>query len=126
MDDEMKYDTRFIDHILVVGQTGCEKTTFVQNLGKNRIFDDVNTVDWVSKIQLFKNRERQLRRTFSDASIEFHYPEDLSEFDILLESFREEEIDNNSYVNNIAMGENRELDKLIVMDDVSGLADKSN
>ena len=32
----------------------------------------------------------------------------------------------NSDVNSIVMGENRELDRLIVMDNVSGLADKSN
>ena len=28
----------FPDNILVVGQMGCGKTSFVQNLGKNRIF----------------------------------------------------------------------------------------
>ena len=52
------------------------------------------------------------------------------ELDTLLETFRDEneeqEIDSNSDVNNIVMGENRELDRLIVMDDISGLADKSN
>ena len=129
MASEIRYDGRFVGNILLVGQTGCGKTTFVQNLGKNRIFGDVKTVDWVSKIQLSKNREEHLRRTFSYASVDFHYPEDLSQFDTLLESFRDEnkeEFDDSSDVNNIVMGEYRELDKLILMDDVSGLADKSN
>ena len=30
------YDQRFTDNILVLGQTGCGKTTFVQNLGEKQ------------------------------------------------------------------------------------------
>ena len=30
--------------ILVVGKTGCGKTRFVQNLGKNRMFSDIKEV----------------------------------------------------------------------------------
>ena len=29
------YDAKFEGNILVVGKTGCRKTTFVQNIGKN-------------------------------------------------------------------------------------------
>ena len=59
--------------------------------------------------------------------MEFHYPEDLGEFDTLLETFRDEtDFEDNSNVNSIVIGENRELDRLIIKDDVSGLADKSN
>ena len=128
MEGEIKFDARSVGNILVVGQTGCGKTTFVQNLVLNRIFGEIKTVDWVSKIKLSKGREDDLRRTFSYASVEFHYPEDLGEFDTLLETFRNENEfeDDNSDVNSIVMGENRELDQLIVMDNVSGLADKSN
>ena len=128
MEGENKYDARFVGNILVVGQTGCGKTIFVQNLGLNRIFGEIKTVDWVSKIKLSKGKEDHLRRTFSYVSVEFHYPEDLGEFDTLLETFRDETEfeDDNSDVNSIVMGENRELDRLIVMEDVSGLADKSN
>ena len=37
MADELNYlyDTKFEGNILVVGITGCRKTKFVQNLGKN-------------------------------------------------------------------------------------------
>ena len=122
---EIKFDARFAGNILVVGQTGCGKTTFVQNLGLNRMFSDIKTVDWISKITLSRGREDQLREIFSYASFEFH--EDLGEFETLLETFRGEEIEEeNLNVNSIETGENRELDRLIVMDKVSGLADKSN
>ena len=52
--DEMEYmfDGKFKDNILIVGRTGCGKTTFVQNLGKNELFGDVSTVFWISKIPL--------------------------------------------------------------------------
>ena len=129
MKGEIKFDARFVRNILVVGQAGCGKTTFVQNLGLNRIFGEIKTVDYVSKIKLSKGREDHLRWTFSYASVEFHYPEDLGEFGTLLETFWDETEfveGDSSDVNSIVMGENRELDRLIVMDDVSGLADKSN
>ena len=45
---------------------GCGKTSFVQNLGKNKIFgSNLLTVDWVSKINLNKNREDEIRQFFA-------------------------------------------------------------
>ena len=38
-----EYDGSFTDNILVVGQTGCGKTTFVQNLGQNRMFGELKS-----------------------------------------------------------------------------------
>ena len=35
------YDAKFEGNILVVGRTGCGKTTFIQNLGKNKMFGDI-------------------------------------------------------------------------------------
>ena len=35
-------DAKFEGNILVVEKTGCGKTTFVQNLGKNKMFDEKN------------------------------------------------------------------------------------
>ena len=32
------YDVKFEGNILVVGQTGCGKTTFIQKLAKNNLF----------------------------------------------------------------------------------------
>ena len=34
------YDKKFEGKVLIVGRTGCSKTTFVQNLGKNNLFGD--------------------------------------------------------------------------------------
>ena len=52
--DELNYmyDAKFEGNILVVGRIGCGKTTFVQKLGKNRMFVDINEVVWISKISL--------------------------------------------------------------------------
>ena len=38
MENEYTYDGKFNENILVVGRTGCGKTTFIQKLGKNKLF----------------------------------------------------------------------------------------
>ena len=64
--NEIKYthDGKCEGNILIVGRTGCGKTTFVQNLGKNKMFEDVKEVYWVSKIELSKDREENIRDCF--------------------------------------------------------------
>ena len=32
------YDGQFIGNILLVGRTGCVKTSFIQKLGRNNLF----------------------------------------------------------------------------------------
>ena len=39
-----KLNTATTGNILIVGRTGCDKTTFVQNLGKNKLFGDIQNV----------------------------------------------------------------------------------
>lgn len=51
----------------------------------------------------------------------FGYPKTVDEFDYLLETYRRKKSD---YIKK-DLSQNLVLDKLIVMDDVSGLADKS-
>ena len=72
------YDGMFSGNILVVGQTPCGKTSFVQSLGRNKIFGSVDSIDWISKVELSENRENQIRQSFSYASVEFHYPNDVA------------------------------------------------
>ena len=55
---EYTYDGKFEGNILIMGRTGCGKTTFVQNLGKNKLFGDIKEVQWVSKIELPKIEKR--------------------------------------------------------------------
>ena len=62
MSQKFKHQATFTD-ILVLGQTDCGKTSFVQSLGKNEIFgSNLLTADWVSKINLTKNREDEIRQ----------------------------------------------------------------
>ena len=54
------YDGKFEGNILVVGRTGCGKTTFVQKLAKNEMFRNIKEVNLVSRILLSKEREDQI------------------------------------------------------------------
>ena len=119
---EYTYNRKFEGNILIVGRTGYCKTTFVQNLGRNERFGDIKEVLWVSKIELSNDREENIRDCFKDQIVNFEYPVNVEECDNLLEKFRTKK---STYTEN-DLGENMILDKVIVMDDVSGLADKSS
>ena len=115
------YSGKFDGNILVLGQTACGKTTFVQNLGKNKLFGKIKDVSWVTKIVLSKEREKNIRSCF-DVSVEFFYPQNISKFDVIIENFqRQEKHDNDSILGGV-----NAFCRLIVMDDVSGIADRSN
>ena len=122
MENEYIFDGQFHGNILVVGRTGCSKTTFIQKLGKNKLFgDEITDAFWVSKIVLSNEREGSIRDSFTDQKIHFSYPHDLDDFNYPVEHFtrgKSEYIDNE-------LGENLQVNKLIMMDDVSGLAHKS-
>ena len=81
------YNGKLEGNILIVGRTGCGKTTFVQNLGKDELFGHIAKVFWVSKVELSKDREDNIRDCFIDQTAHFEYPNDLEEFDDLLELF---------------------------------------
>ena len=121
--EEYLYDGQFIGNILVVGRTGCAKTTFIEKLAKNKLFGtQIKHVFWVSKIVLSPKREEIIRESFADQELQFCYPHDIEDFNYLIENFtqkKSDDLDNE-------MGGNLTIDKLIVMDDVSGLPDKSS
>ena len=81
------YDGRFEGNILVVGRTGCGKTTFVQNLRENKLFRVVKEVYWTSKIELSADRESNIRDCFKDQNVDFKYPNNLDDFNDLLEIY---------------------------------------
>ena len=134
------YDGKFEGNILVVGRTGCGKTGFVQQLGLNKFFGELIQVEWVSYVKLDKRRKAQIQSCF-DCQVDFYYPRNKDKFENLLEYFKtksseeyldeksrdeaysSEVIENNG---NIGFGENSTRDRLIIMDDVSGLADTSS
>ena len=69
--DEIKYtfDGKFEGNIMIVGRTKCGKTTFVQNLGNNKLFGGIFTVFWTSKISLSEEREKKIRESFEDQDV---------------------------------------------------------
>ena len=77
----------------------------------------------MSKIALSEERKELIRESFIDQEVHFSYPHDLDNFNYLLENFTLEKSNN---VEDSKLGENMKVNKLIVMDDVSGLAGKSN
>lgn len=115
------YDGKFDGKILVVILV-CGKTIFVQNLAKNQMFGKFQKVIWASKILLSKEREEQIEKCFVDEKIDFMYVETIDDFDDLLEHIQRKKIN----CNENSLGENIELDCLIVLDDVSGLVDRSD
>ena len=122
MENKYSFDGKFEGNILIVGRTGCGKTTFIQNLGKNKMFgNDIVEVFWVSKNFLNKEREDSIRDSFKDQKVYFSYPQDLNDFNYLVKNFMQVKAD---YIDN-DMGE-LPVNRLIILDDVSGLADKSD
>ena len=94
------------------------------------MFGQQKSVSWISKTLLSKASEEQIKKCFQETPIEFHYSEDLNDFKLLIEPFQKKIL-----VTTITMkvmnkvyffGDKKEFDKLVVMDDVSSLADNSS
>ena len=120
------YDGQFYENILVVSRTGCGKTTFLEKLGVNNFFGKIVKTEWISGIDIDKQREAEIESCFSN-EIEVHVAKEQDELDSLIETFKlrsREESDNSNMINN-SFGENRKLGQLIIMVDVSGVADVS-
>ena len=121
------YDGKFSGNILVLGRTDCGKTSFVQKLALYDFFGKLKNAKWVSGIQLNQSREAQIESNFS-CDISFYYPNDVNDLVDLIDEFKleveSEETDNENVIS--VFGEKINRDRLIVFDDVSGLADNSN
>ena len=85
MDVNYMYDSKFNENTLIVGQTGCNKTTFIQNLAKNKIFAKLKEIFWLSKIILSQDREQDISSCF-DLKVNFKYPQTLIDFNMELDS----------------------------------------
>ena len=48
------HNAQFYGNILVVGRTGCGKTTFFEKLGLNNFFGDIIKTEWISGIDIDK------------------------------------------------------------------------
>ena len=120
--EEYTYDGKFDGNVLIVGRIGCGKTTFIQKLAQNKMFgNDIVNVFWVSKIFLSPEREEAIRDCFVDQHVQFAYPNNIDDFNYLIDNFMSEKSQSTSEND---LGELTQINKLIIMDDVSGLADK--
>ena len=119
-------DGQFYGNVLVVGRTGCGKTTLLEKLGVHNFFAKIIKTEWISGIKIDKQREAEIQSYFSNET-EVHIAKEQDELDSLIETFKvrsREESDSCNVINN-SFGENRKLDRLIIMDDVSSVADVS-
>ena len=123
MQQNIIYNGQFRGNVLIAG---CGKTYFMQKLAVNNFLGKIVKTEWVSSIQLSKIREVEIQSSFS-CDVSFHYPQTLEAFDSLVEEFNLKSIgDTDSSINANNYDGIKKFDRLIVMDDVSGLTDRSN
>ena len=60
------YNGQFSGNILVVGKTGCGKTTFLEKLGINNFFGNLAKTEWISGIDTDEKREVKIQSCFSN------------------------------------------------------------
>ena len=99
------------------------KNSFLQKLTVNKFFGKLIKTEWVSGIDIDKRREAEIQSCF-DNEVEFHKninePDELVD---LIEKFKLRTSDLIDNINDSVFGEKISMDRLIVMDDVSGVAD---
>ena len=96
------YNGQFYGNILVVGRTGCGKTTFLEKLGLNNFFGNIIKTEWISGIEIDKQREAEIQSYFSNET-EVHVAKGQDELDSLIETFKlrsRKESNDNDNVNN--------------------------
>ena len=110
---------------MIVGRTECGETYFTQKLAINNFFGKLKKEECVSYIVLTTETEAEIESCFQ-CDVESLYPQDQVALSNLMEEFKNRS-SKNSNENNIIniFGEKTVRDRLIIMDDVSGLADES-
>ena len=81
------YNGHFHGTILVVGRTGCGKTTFLEKLGLKFFFGNIIKTEWISGIDIDKKREAEIQSYFSNET-EVHVAKEQDELDSLIETFK--------------------------------------
>ena len=89
------YDGKFNGNILLVGRTGCGKTTFLEKLAINKFFGDLIKTEWVSGIEIDSSREAQIQSCFSNET-EVYVATEKDDLDLLIEKFKLVKLDNDS------------------------------
>ena len=104
-----------------MGKTGCGKTCFLQKFGLKIYFGKLYKTEWVTGIEIDEQREAEIQSCFSN-KVEFHFATEPDDLVSLIEKFklRTRDITNNE--NNSVFGEKLSMDCLIIMGDVSNIA----
>ena len=116
---------KFSGNILLVGRTGCGKTTFLEKLAINKFFGSIIKTEWVSGIEIDTAREAQIQSCF-DNPTQIYTATEKDSLDGLIEVFKSNAMEENENVNiSSGYGEEKIMNRLIILDDVSGIADIS-
>ena len=89
------------------------------------MFGNFAKTEWVSSIQLTSTKEVEIQSSFN-CIVEFHYPQTFERFDDLIEDFKLKTVEDTEYINDTEYGKDEKTQRLIVINDVSGLLDRSN
>ena len=122
------YDGQFRENILVLGKTASGKTYFIQKLAENRFFGPIVQAHWISGVCLSLSRQAEIQPSFS-CTVEFYNVDNWEDLNVLINTLKEkneslnEDNNINANVNKSIYGENKKLDYLTVIDDISGIAD---
>ena len=109
-----------------MGKTASGKTYFIQKLAENEFFGEIVQAYWIPGIHISLALEAEIQASFS-CPIDFFNVGDYEDLNILINNLKEqnESINNDDNINDSIYSENKKLDHLIVMDDVSGKADSN-
>ena len=103
------HDSQFRGNVLVVGKTGCGKTTFLQKLGLYIFFEKIVKTKWVSRIEIDEKCKAEIQSCF-DNEVEIHIAKELVKLASLLETFKlrtRDLIDDDVNVNNSVFGKKK-------------------
>ena len=99
-----------------------EKQLLFKKIAENN-FGELEEIFWIQKLPHSMEIEKSIPTYFGN-NVKFMYPQTVDNFDMELTFFqRKRQLDDSI---DIIMSENNIFNKLIFMDDVSGLAGKSN
>ena len=122
------YDRKISGNILVLGSSASGKTTLVQEMASNSMFANLEGTHCLSPVKLSKAKEAEIDSCFKP-KVEFYNPQDkydLKKTFVELENLYEEKLEKKKIVvenSGNGNGEFMERDNLIVLDEVTGLAD---
>ena len=113
------YNGQSYRNILVACRTGFGETTFLEKLGLNNCFGDIIKTEWISGIEIDKQREAEIQSYFNN-KLEVHVENEQNELDSLIETFKIRSREESSVIDKVNnyFRENKKLDRLVIMDDV--------